>query len=191
MIRSIAPLFFVVTSAFAQDLPYREIPASPPKFTTGAVTGRMLDGVGFRFYWATEGLRDEDLHFKPSAEARSSIETIEHIHVLSLVMLNAISGLPYKTDENPMKLSFTELRRVTLQNLKNSSDRIKLMTDSEIERLKIIFLRGNDKMEYPFWNALNGPIADMLWHIGQVVTFRRSTGNPFNSNADVFTGTLN
>ena len=33
-----------------------------------------------------------------------------------------------------------------------------------------------------------GPIADALWHVGQVVTFRRSSGNPFNSKASVFTG---
>lgn len=35
---------------------------------------------------------------------------------------------------------------------------------------------------------LNGPIADALWHVGQVVSFRRSSGNPFNSKVSVFSG---
>jgi hypothetical protein len=42
--------------------------------------------------------------------------------------------------------------------------------------------------EFPFWNQLNGPIADALWHCGQVISFRRSSGNPYNSKASVFSG---
>ena len=49
---------------------------------------------------------------------------------------------------------------------------------------KIIF---GDKA-YPFWNAINGPIADALWHCGQIVSFRRSSGNPFPKGVSVFTG---
>ena len=43
---------------------------------------------------------------------------------------------------------------------------------------------SNYEVEYPFWSLLNGPIADMIWHVGQVVTFRRSLGNPFNGNTE-------
>ncbi|MCA0235259.1 MAG: hypothetical protein LCH81_02635 [Bacteroidetes bacterium] len=57
------------------------------------------------------------------------------------------------------------------------------LADSEI-----VFQNGEKRSEFPFWNMLNGPIADALWHIGQVVTFRRSSGNPFNSKASVFNG---
>jgi hypothetical protein len=47
------------------ELPYYEIPDYPESYTAGAVAARMLDGLGFRYYWATEGLRDEDLVFRP------------------------------------------------------------------------------------------------------------------------------
>ena len=40
------------------------------------------------------------------------------------------------------------------------------------------------------WNQINGPIADALWHCGQVVSFRRASGNPYNSKASLFTGKL-
>ena len=55
-----------------QDLPYYEIPAYPEVYSQGTVTARMIDGLGFRYYWATEGLREVDLKFKPNDEARTS-----------------------------------------------------------------------------------------------------------------------
>ena len=42
----------------------------------------------------------------------------------------------------------------------------------------------------PFWNIINGPISDALWHCGQVVMLRRSSGNPFNSKVNLFSGKL-
>ena len=59
-----------------------------------------------------------------------------------------------------------------------------------LDEFDIVFINGERKTEFPFWNLLNGPIADALWHVGQVVTFRRSSGNPFNAKASVLTGKL-
>ena len=47
-----------------------------------------------------------------------------------------------------------------------------------------------DSTSFPFWNIINGPISDALWHCGQVVLLRRSSGNPFNSKVSVFSGKL-
>ena len=58
----------------------------------------------------------------------------------------------------------------------------------KLEDSKMIFKNGDKSTEYPFWNEINGPISDALWHIGQVVTFRRSSGNPFNSKVSVLSG---
>lgn len=73
---------FLVSMVTAQDknLPYYEIPAYPESYTAGGVASRIIDGLGFRFYWATEGLRSEDLAFKPGADARTSEETIIHVY---------------------------------------------------------------------------------------------------------------
>ena len=54
----------------------------------------MIDGLGFRYYWATDGLRDEDLIFKPNTEARTTDETLDHIFGLSNVIVNAVKEVP-------------------------------------------------------------------------------------------------
>ena len=61
----------------------REIPEAPEAYSAATVAARMVEGLGFRFYWATEGLRPEDLAYKPSEEARTTEETINHIYGLS------------------------------------------------------------------------------------------------------------
>lgn len=78
---------------------------------------------------------------------------------------------------------------MTLENLKTASDLLKT-AGRRLEDCDIVFVNGDAKAEFPFWNMLNGPIADALWHTGQVVSFRRSSGNPFNSKASVFSGTV-
>ncbi len=82
------------TAVKSDSLPYYEIPPYPDSFTAENVVARMVDGLGFRFYWATEGLRPEDLAFKPSTEARTSEETIDHILGLSAIVLNAVKNNP-------------------------------------------------------------------------------------------------
>ena len=58
-----------------ESLPYAELPEASSTYTAGTVAARMVDGLGFRYYWASEGLRSEDLSYKPSAEARTTDET--------------------------------------------------------------------------------------------------------------------
>lgn len=177
-----------VFSQTTDNLPYREIPAYPDSFTAETVVARMIDGVGFRFYWATEGLRPEDLAFRPTPEARSSEETIDHIMGLASIIVNAVKNQPnMRSGEETSPLTFTEKRRITLDYLKTASDLLR-QPDTRLADSEIVFQNGEKRSEFPFWNMLNGPIADALWHIGQVVTFRRSSGNPFNSKASVFTG---
>ena len=61
-------------------------------------------------------------------------------------------------------------------------------TDEEIANLKVIFDREERKMSFPLWNLLNGPLSDALYHTGQVVSFRRTTGNPIQKGVNVFLG---
>ena len=176
--------------AVKDTLPYYEIPAYPDSFTAETVVARMIDGVGFRYYWATEGLRPEDLAFRPTPEARSSEETLDHILGLSTIIVNAIiQKTNVRSGEETSPLTFEVKRKQTLENLKKASDILK-SGKNNLENDPIIFKSGENISEFPFWNMLNGPIGDALWHVGQVVTFRRSSGNPFNGKASVFTGKL-
>lgn len=185
-------LFFVVLAtqlSLSQDadknLPYYEIPEYPDSYTAGTTVARMIDGLGFRYYWATEGLRDEDLAFKPSEEGRTTGETVDHLYGLTKVILNAALKQPnVAADEEAM--SFADKRSKTLKMLKQAADIFREATD--LTEYNLVFSGDNGTNEFPFWNMINGPIADALWHCGQVVTHRRTSGNPFNSKASVFTG---
>ncbi len=185
MKKNVLVLFLIaITTLSGQGkLPYYEIPKAPQKYTPGTTASRMIDGLGFRYYWATERLREKDLAYKPSVNARTAEETINHILGLSQVILNATLKIANK-GEQP-KMTFIEKRKKTLENLKKSSEILRESTD--ISQYKMIF----GKNEFPFWNAINGPIADAIWHVGQIVSFRRSSGNPFPKDVSVLKGTKN
>lgn len=173
-------LVSVITTAQNEEekLPYYEIPEHAENYTAGTVASRMIDGLGFRYYWATEGLRAEDLVYKPSESGRTTAETIDHLFNLSNFVLNAIIKDGERTSKED--LSFEEKRKRTLQNFEKASDILRNMDD--------VSKFDNDR--FPFWNIINGPISDALWHCGQVVMLRRASGNPFNSKVSVFNGKL-
>ena len=174
---------------FAQhdSLPYREIEDQGGQFSAGAMVTRMIDGLGFRYYWATEGLRDEDNQYRPTDEARSTGETIDHIMSLSFSVVNTAMQEAQSYPENPDDLTYNEKRAITLRNLKQASTAMRPMSEEQLGSLKVIFAGGR-VTEYPYWNMLNGPLADAIYHTGQIVTMRRSSGNPINPNISVFTG---
>ena len=173
----------LTTVAQRDSLPYAAFPPAPARYTAGAVVSRMLDGLGFRYYWATEGLRPIDLTFKPSPQARTSQETLRHIYELSTMIINAVEQ---KEVPQGQYETFEELRKATLENIQHASTVVVGYSDSDMANLKVAF--GAETL--PFWNIINGPISDCLWHIGQVVTFRRSSGNPFSNKVEVFLGKI-
>jgi hypothetical protein len=110
---------------------------------------------------------------------------------LTTTTLNTVKKLPNISGTVNLKLPFEELRRRTLDTIKQTADILRNASDSEVAEMKVIFKNDNGTREYPFWNILNGPIDDALWHVGQVITFRRSSGNPYNNKASVFSGKVN
>ena len=173
--------------AVEEPLPYREIPDYPSEYNAGTVVSRMIDGLGFRYYWATHGLRDEDLAYKPSETNRTIGETIDHIYNLSRVIYNSAFKTPNdRTSSQETNLSFKAKRAMTLKNLKQASEIFVGLTD--LSDNKVIFMSNSGIREYPFWNQINGPIEDAVWHCGQVVALRRASGNPFDSSVSVFQG---
>lgn len=171
-------------------LPYREIPDHPDHYTPGSVAARIIDGVGFRYYWASEGLRPEDLAYRPGDGARSTQETLFHIYELSLNIVNTAKKQANEKGQINTTLSYSELRKITLNNLKEASDQLKAHTNDGLEEFNLVFKGTHRTATFPFWNLLNGPIADALWHIGQVVSQRRGSGNPISDKVNVLTGNV-
>lgn len=175
--------------AMKDTLPYAEIPEAPENYTAGAVVSRMIDGLGFRYYWATEGITEKDLAFTPGNDGRTIEQTLKHIYGLSAVIANAAKKQPTdRTIETP-DMNYEEIQRATLENFKIASEL--LLVAEDLSEHSIVFKRANGESEFPFWNNINGPIEDAVWHAGQVVVLRRSAGNPINSKVNVFLGKLN
>lgn len=183
-------LFIMSFHSNAQDtvVPYAEIPEYPETFTAGNVVARMIDGLGYRFHWATEGLRPEDLMYKPSDSGRNALETMQHIYRMSFTILNAPQSKPNGNDGSGKSLSYNELRTQTLANLKAARALISDKTAEDLKKYQIIFQNANGQSSSPFWHMLNGMLADCIYHTGQIVLLRRSSGNPQNPNVDLFTG---
>jgi len=175
-------------SSFSQEktedkLPYYEVPEYSKEFTAGTMAARMVDALGFRYYWASDSLTEKDLAYRANEEGRSAQETIKHIYDLSKIIVNSTLKQPNTRGEEE-ELSYNDMRTKTLTNLKTAADILRASDD--ISQYKIIF----GEREIPFWNQINGPIEDAVWHCGQVVLLRRSSGNPFNSKVSVFNGKL-
>ena len=174
-----------------QDMiPYRTIPDYPMNYSSATVVARIIDGLGFRFYWASEGLRAEDLAYRVSDDSRTAGETIDHILGLSGVILNGSLKTLNTGSNRDTTLSFEEKRILVLQNLMEASEIMKKDNGNDLSDFKVIFERGDRLSEYPYWNMLNGPIADAIYHTGQVVALRRASGNPVNPNISVLSGTV-
>jgi len=172
----------------AQDRPYYyEIPEAPEQYTAAGVAARLLDAFGFRYYWATEGLRQEDLTYQATADSRTSMETITHIESLTQMMVNAALGKPNAGGGVERDTTYAGVRQHTLEMIEQASRALK-GDNVNMEDCNIVF-EGKNPRSYPFWNAINGPITDAIWHVGQIVTLRRSSGNPIPSGVSFMTGT--
>lgn len=178
------------SSASVSVLPYHQIPEYPREYTATTVAARMVDALGFRYYWATEGLRPEDLTYCPNEAARTTGETLDHIHQLIKIIAQAVGQNPSLAPEKAVPNSFNEKREDTLLRLKEISDLLKASDAEAMEVFDLVFKGDESQTGYPFWNMINGPMADALWHAGQVASFRRASGNPMNPRVDVFLGNL-
>lgn len=180
-------LLSINTELSAQTNPkdyYYQLTEYTDAYTAGKVASRMIDGLGFRYYWGTADLTENDLNYRPSEGARSLEETLDHILALSAVINSTAKGEIFNgiSLEN---LSYEQKRSMTLDYLQEASALLQKTDDSDMSKLKVQ-IRNNEPL--PFWNLLNGPIADAINHVGQVITFRRTNGNPISPNISVLTG---
>ncbi|MDC6365310.1 MULTISPECIES: DinB family protein [Flavobacteriaceae] len=174
----------------AQELPYHEIPDYPKDYSPGNVAARMIDGLGFRYYWATEGITQKDLEYKPTEEARTLMETLQHIYGMSEMIMNAPTATPNIRPADFSGYSFEELRKGTLENLKAASELVQNKKAEDFESFEVIFQNGDKQTPFPYWNLINGMLSDCIYHTGQIVMMRRITENPINPKVNVFMGKI-
>ena len=151
----------------------------------------MIEGLGFRYYWATEGLLREDLNYRPTVEAKSMLETLVHLYTLCETIQNVAQNKPTIRPAKSVPEDLESLRKETLNFLQEASNTFRKIEQASLEKNLVVFERQEKRSEFPLWNLLNGPLADSLYHTGQVVSFRRTARNPIAKGVNVFLGKKN
>jgi len=179
-------LSLFTSSLFSQEeAPYNfnrfaDISATSSEFTSSNVVARMIEGLGFRYYWASIDLRKEDLAYQPAESGRTTMETLSHIHGLSEFMASFLDLVPTRMNDAD---NYEMLRRATLINLEMAERTLKAMGSDDFES----YQQG----QVTFWQFINGPVSDAIWHSGQLVMMRRASGNPLPKGVNVLMGTKN
>jgi len=164
------------------SLPYSSIPSPPVKVSATTILIRLVDGLAFRYRWATEGLRPEDADFRPGPDSMTLLEQLRHILEL-LAWVNECFGgkLSAKSEQGK---DIESVRRETMDTLISLRARLEKMKDPELQAVEAKHPSG---VSFPFWNLINGPLADTLTHVGQINAWRRLAGNP-TPRVSVFQG---
>ncbi len=159
-----------------------EIGTAPSTFDATGVFIRLVDGLAFRYHWATHELRPDDLAFQPGPESMTLLDLLRHVLHLAFMVEQTVMNLPKR--KRVETEDAVELRAATLATLSDVRDRLVTLTDEELAGHQV--LRRSGEL-YPVWNILNGPLADALTHVGQIISWRRLSGNP-SPPVDVFGG---
>ena len=104
--------------------------------------------------------------------------------MLAIIINSGIKDIEVKRSESYPELSFEKLRENTLKLTKESIDIVSKYEEDDFQNSKIRF----GKNEFDFYNLFHGPISDSLYHIGQIVSYRRSSGNPLPRGVNHFLG---
>ncbi len=162
-------------------LPYTVLPDAPTEINAATVLLRLIDGVAFRYRWATEALTDNEFHFRPVEGSMNMEELLKHIYTLAFVANTTMGGKAEKltTFEN-----LEHIRKETLAHYEVLSKRLLTTTNADLESYNFV----RNETELSFWYLINGHIADALTHIGQVLTWRRIAGNPQPKGVSVLFG---
>ena len=159
------------------SLAYIALGEPPAVEAENAAWIRLVDGIGFRYRWATEGLRAADETFQPGPESMTTRQLIEHIDNLVGVTCQAFSVV--SAGKLPPNSKLEDIRLHTLRQLQDLSSKLAAITEADMTNRTI---RGVSIMY-----AINGPLSDALTHIGQINAWRRLNGNP-GSKVNVFLG---
>ena len=164
-----------------QELPFEDISKTPVELTATNTLLRMVEGLAFRYRWATENLSEENIKFKPHPTSMNIEEVNAHIFDLVNSTFTVFGG--EKQNKDSLN-SFQQIRKKSLFVLQDLSERLKEMSDEDFSEIE-----KNTSRKLPFWYWINGPLADALTHVGQITSWRRIAGNPQLKGVNVFIGT--
>jgi len=162
--------------------PFHQLPAPPTDCTAANVLARLVDAVGYRFHLATKGLSENEADFRPVEGSMNMLELLDHMYkVLFFAYQTFQPDALSRKDLHTLQ----EYQTAILELAQQFSEKLKAMTDEELVASQI-YLKRTDT-HYSFWYLINGPIGDVMTHIGQINSWRRMAGNPVERTSP-FTG---
>ena len=164
-----------------KELPFEDISKTPTELTATNTLLRVVEGLAFRYRWATENLNEDDIKFRPHPTSMSIEEVNSHIYDLVESTFRVFGG--EKQNKDSLN-SFKQIRTKSLLILIDLSEKLKKMSDEDLSEIE-----KKTSRKLPFWYWINGPIADALTHVGQITSWRRIAGNPQLKGVNVFIGT--
>jgi len=114
---------------------YHSIPKYPESITPQTVLIRMIEGLGFRFRWATEGLKPEDYAFRPSNDCMSIEELVRHIWGLVNWICLSMDSKRFRKQEDILQARMSILEMII--------ELRKTIFEMEVEDLNKVTIDGN------------------------------------------------
>ena len=143
---------------------FRDINSYPEQMSSSALMCRIVDGIGFRYYWATFDLTESTYNFKPGIDRWSIYDTLAHIWDTADWISRSL-GL----EKNFKPVESLELRNSILEMYYAIRMCFHNMDDNTLKSITI--------NKAPFWNLINGSLEDMLSHVGAIDNMRRTDGD--------------
>jgi len=152
---------------------YQTLPSPPDSVTAAHVLSRLIDSIGYRLHLATNGLTENEIQFRPIAGSMDMTELLKH--------MNGVLFFAYKSFNpdaifNREASTFEEYKQELFKTCSAFSTFVLALDDQQVASVTA-YLKRNDTT-YSFWYLINGPISDILTHIGQINSWRRIAGNP-------------
>lgn len=158
--------FFISALLFGQDnkvqLPYSEIPKYPRKSTTGIVMAKLIDELGYKYYWVTDSLLNDELKYTFNSSNLPRV-LLKSVHQISESIVNCTSEAEIKQGKKIEEFSFADYRINTLLNLKGASNNI---------------IENGEASLFLNWDLFIKSIASSDAYCDQIIQFRENNGNP-------------
>ena len=167
---------------------FKELNGYPTSMSATTALSRLTEGIGFRYYWGTEGLTDADVSYSPGNEGRTVYETTDHIYYMAIFVANTLEGKPTSFPESASGLEYAALRNATLEKLSQIRALLDANKDQDLGENKVTGTVAGNPFDAPIWHLINGPVLDLGHHIGQLIMLRRLSGNPIDPNVQPFMG---
>ena len=146
----------------AAQLPYnkKEVYKKKPE---GSIIVKAIDDLGYKYYSVTDSLMTDELNANFYSGKLPRL-LLEDTYQMSEYIINAISGKENLLKSNKKEISFYEIRKNTLLNFKEASN--KLTNNKEA----LLFLN---------WNRFLNAIAYVDAYCDEIILFRNDMGNPY------------